>query len=152
MSDFIIYIHIMVRGNRQSNKYRKELNEAINKSDIVKMLDSLFTIWVEENASEICFEPFIDYWRIVIKKEWLPDEIMQYPMSLHNSNISKIKSESGQMNPDLSNVPQEAKVSIITKTYKEANLLAKIIPTAGWEELIIYIIKSSNTNTQNSPL
>jgi hypothetical protein len=55
---------------------------------------------------------------------------MQYPMSLHNSNISKIKSESGQMNPDLSNVPQEAKVSIITKTYKEANLIAKIIPTA----------------------
>jgi hypothetical protein len=26
-------------------------------------------------------------------------------------------------------------------------LLAKIIPTAEWEELIIYIIKNPNTNT-----
>ena len=137
----------MVRGDRQANKYRNELNEAINKSDIVKMLDSLFTIWVEENASEICFEPFIDYWRIVIKKGWFPDGVSQYPISLHNSLISKLKNESGQMNPEVSDVPQEAKISIITKTYKEANLLAKIIPTAEWEELIIYIIKNPNTNT-----
>jgi hypothetical protein len=56
--------------------------------------------------------------------------VLQYPISLHNSVISKLKNESGQMNPEVSDVPQEAKISIITKTYKEANLLAKIIPTA----------------------
>jgi hypothetical protein len=33
------------------------------------------------------------------------------------------------MNPNVSDIPQEAKVSIITKTYKEANLYAKIVPT-----------------------
>ena len=142
----------MVRGNRQANKYRNDLNEAIRKSDIVKMLDILFTIWVEEMVSAICFESFIDYWTIVIKKEWFPDEILKYPISFHNSVISKLKNESGQMNPEVCDVPQEAKVSIITQTYKEANLLAKIIPTAGWEELIIYIIKNPNSNTQNSPL
>ena len=130
----------MVRGNRQANKYRNLLKEAIDKSDIVKIFDSVCTIWVEEMVSEICFEPFIDYWTIVIKKEWFSDEVIHYPISLHNSIISKLKIESGQMNPDVSDIPQEAKVSIITQTYKEANLLAKIIPTVSWEELIIQIV------------
>ena len=48
------------------------------------------------------------------------------------------------MNPNVSDIPQEAKVSIITKTYKEANLYAKIVPTTEWEELVIHIVRKSN--------
>jgi len=141
----------MVRGNRQSNKYRNLLNEAINKSDITGIFDSIFTIWVEELVSEIHFKPSERYWIIAILKEWVTDELIQYPLSLHKSIILKLKIESGQMNPDVSNVPQEARVSIITKTYKEANLYVKIIPVAEWEELIIQIVRSPN-NMQNPSL
>ena len=149
---FIYMVCNMLRGNRQANKYRNVLNESIKDSDIVKMLDALFTIWVEEAASAICFQPFIDYWTIVIKKEGFPDEVIEYPISLHKSVISKIKIESGQINSEVNDIPQEAKVSIITQTYKEANLLAKIIPTSGWEELIMYIINNPTNSTSNSSL
>lgn len=134
----------MVRGNRQANKYRNSLKEAIDKSDIVEVFDSIFTIWVEEMVSEIHFKPSENYWTIIFIKEWLPDELIQYSISLHKSIISKLKIESGQMNPDVSNIPQEARVSIITKTYKEANLYVKIVPTAEWEELIIHIVRKPN--------
>ncbi len=134
----------MVRGNRQANKYRNLLNDAINKSDITGIFDSIITIWVEEMASEIHFKPSENHWTIILIKEWLPDEFMQYSIPLHEPIISKLKIESWQMNPNVSDIPQEAKVSIITKTYKEANLYAKIVPTTEWEELVIHIVRKSN--------
>ena len=74
----------------------------------------------------------------------IPDEFIQYSIPLHEPIISKLKIESWQMNPNVSDIPQEAKVSIITKTYKEANLYAKIVPTTEWEELVIHIVRKSN--------
>ena len=129
----------MVRNERRAKKYRDKLNEAIKKLNIPEIFSSILTIWVEEWASYIYFEPFENYGMIGMKSEVSSDESLEYPISIHNSIISKLKKESEQMNPDVSDVPQEAKVSTFTETYREATLLVKTIPTPYWEKLEIYI-------------
>ena len=129
----------MEENNVQTVDYRDLLNKAILQSDIVKIFDYLLTIWVEEGASDIHIEPFENYGMIGMKSEVSSDESLEYPISIHNSIISKLKKESEQMNPDVSDVPQEAKVSTFTETYREATLLVKTIPTPYWEKLEIYI-------------
>jgi len=56
-------------------------------------------------------------------------ELIQYPRHLHESIISKFKIESGQMRPDEKRLPQDARVSNITKTNKEIDMRANTLPT-----------------------
>ena len=140
----------MVLNSYRVNQYRDKLNKAIDKSNLAEMFSSLMTMWVEAEATDIYFEPFEDYWIIGIRVDWFPDELIQYPKNLHDSIISKFKIESGQMNPNVSDMLQEAKVCVITDTYKEANILAKIVPTALWEKLEMHMIKEQKKETNPS--
>lgn len=74
--------------------FKKELQQAILRSDVVKIFDNLLTIGVEEGASDIHIEPMENYSRIRVRIDGVLEELMQYPRSLHESIISKFKIES----------------------------------------------------------
>ena len=133
----------MAESNTQAVNYRDLLNKAILQSDIVQIFDYLLTIWVEEDASDIHIEPFENYCRIRIRVDWVLEELVQYPKSFHDSIISKFKIESGQMRPDEKRLPQDARVSAITKTNKEIDLRASTLPTVWWEKLVMRIVDKS---------
>ena len=133
----------MAESNTQAVNYRDLLNKAILQSDIVQIFDYLLTIWVEEDASDIHIEPFENYCRIRIRVDWVLEELVQYPKSFHDSIISKFKIESGQMRPDEKRLPQDARVSAITKTKKEIDLRASTLPTVWWEKLVMRIVDKS---------
>ena len=71
--------------------YKNALDNAILQSDIVAIFDNLLTISVEEWASDIHIEPMENYSRIRIRIDWLLQELVQYPKTLHESIISKFK-------------------------------------------------------------
>jgi len=123
--------------------YKKALDNAILQSDVVSIFDNLLTISVEEGASDIHIEPMENYSRIRIRIDWLLQELVQYPKTLHESIISKFKIESGQMRPDEKRIPQDARVSNVTLTWKELDLRANTLPTVWWEKLVMRIVDKS---------
>ena len=123
--------------------FKELLNKAILQSDIVKIFDYLLTIAVEEGASDIHVEPFENYCRIRLRIDGVLQELVQYPKTFHDSIISKFKIESGQMRPDEKRIPQDARVSAITKTNKEIDLRANTLPTVRWEKLVMRIVDKS---------
>lgn len=127
----------------QTVNYKAELQQAILRSDVVKIFDNLLTIAVEEWASDIHIEPMENYSRIRIRIDGVLLELIQYPRSLHESIISKFKIESGQMRPDEKRLPQDARVSSITQTNKEIDLRANTLPTVWWEKLVMRIVDKS---------
>lgn len=128
--------------------YKNALDNAILQSDIVAIFDNLLTISVEEWASDIHIEPMENYSRIRIRIDWLLQELVQYPKTLHESIISKFKIESGQMRPDEKRIPQDARVSNVTLTWKELDLRANTLPTVWWEKLVMRIVDKSKKTPQ----
>jgi len=129
--------------NNTAKEFQKQLEEAILNSDIVKIFDNLLTVAVEEEASDIHIEPLENYCRIRIRIDWILEELVQYPKNIHESIISKFKIESWQMRPDEKRIPQDARVSSITKTNKEIDLRANTLPTVMWEKLVMRIVDKS---------
>ena len=123
--------------------FRELLSKSILQSDIVKIFDYLLTIAVEEGASDIHIEPFENYCRIRLRIDGVLQELVQYPKTFHDSIISKFKIESGQMRPDEKRLPQDARVSAITKTNKEIDLRANTLPTVWGEKLVMRIVDKS---------
>jgi len=123
--------------------YKQQLEESIVQSDVVKIFDNLLTYAVEEWSSDIHIEPFENYSRIRIRIDGVLQELVQYPKNLHDSIISKFKIESGQMRPDEKRLPQDARVSSMTKTNKEIDLRANTLPTVWWEKLVMRIVDKS---------
>ena len=129
----------------ETQDFRNQLQQAILRSDIVKIFDNLLTIAVEEWASDIHIEPMEHYSRIRLRIDGVLVELIQYPRSLHESIISKFKIESGQMRPDEKRLPQDARVSSITQTNKEIDLRANTLPTVWWEKLVMRIVDKSKS-------
>lgn len=119
------------------------LDKAVMESNIVNIFDNLLTIGVEEDASDIHIEPMENYSRIRLRIDGVLVELIQYPRTLHESIISKFKIESGQMRPDEKRLPQDARVSSVTKTNKEIDLRANTLPTVWWEKLVMRIVDKS---------
>lgn len=123
--------------------YKDRLTQAIVASDVVKIFDNLLTIAVEDGASDIHIEPSENYCRIRLRIDWVLEELVQYPKTLHESIISKFKIESWQMRPDEKRLPQDARVSSITQTNKEIDMRASTLPTVWWETLVMRIVDKS---------
>ncbi|HRX64210.1 MAG TPA: GspE/PulE family protein [Candidatus Absconditabacterales bacterium] len=126
-----------------STQYKKNLDNAIMQSDVVKIFDNLLTIGVEEGASDIHIEPLENYCRIRIRIDGVLVELVQYPKTLHENIISKFKIESGQMRPDEKRLPQDARVSNVTLTNKEIDMRANTLPTVWGEKLVMRIVDKS---------
>lgn len=126
-------------------EFKAQLQQAILRSDIVKIFDNLLTIAVEEGASDIHIEPLENYSRIRLRIDGVLQELIQYPRSLHESVISKFKIESWQMRPDEKRLPQDARVSSITQTNKEIDLRANTLPTVWGEKLVMRIVDKSKS-------
>ncbi len=127
-------------------EYKKLLENSIVNSDVVKIFDNLLTVAVEMWASDIHIEPLSNYCRIRVRIDWILEELVQYPKSLHENIISKFKIESWQMRPDEKRLPQDARVSSITLTNKEIDLRANTLPTVIWEKLVMRIVDKSKKN------
>lgn len=125
--------------------YKQLLETAISQSDVVKIFDNLLTYSVEQWASDIHIEPFENYSRIRIRIDGVLQELVQYPKHLHESVISKFKIESGQMRPDEKRLPQDARVSSVTKTNKEIDMRANTLPTVWGEKLVMRIVDKSKS-------
>lgn len=123
--------------------YLESLKKAIISADTVAIFDNLLTYAIEEWASDIHIEPYEWFWRIRIRIDWILKEIVQYPINIHDSLIAKFKIESWQMRPDEKRLPQDARVSIRTLTWKEADLRANTLPTVFWEKLVMRIVDKS---------
>ncbi len=128
---------------KNSIEYKKQLDDAVMKSNVVAIFDNLLTIGVEEWASDIHIEPMENYGRIRLRIDGVLIELIQYPNILHESIISKFKIESGQMRPDEKRLPQDARVSSVTQTNKEIDLRANTLPTVWWEKLVMRIVDKS---------
>ena len=124
-------------------QFKHELEQSIIKSNVVAIFDYLVTIAVEVGASDIHIEAFESFSRIRIRIDGVMEELVQVPKSLHESIISKFKIESGQMRPDEKRLPQDARVSTITKTNKEIDLRASTLPTIHGEKLVMRIVDKS---------
>ncbi|PID34920.1 MAG: type II secretion system protein GspE [candidate division SR1 bacterium] len=128
---------------KNSAEYKESLDKAVMESNVVDIFDNLLTIGVEEDASDIHIEPMENYSRIRLRIDGVLVELIQYPKTLHDSIISKFKIESGQMRPDEKRLPQDARVSSVTKTNKEIDLRANTLPTVWGEKLVMRIVDKS---------
>lgn len=128
-----------------TQEYKKDLEQSIIDSNVVSLFENLLTIAVEEWASDIHIEPLENYCRIRIRIDWTLFELVQYPKTLHENLISKFKIESGQMRPDEKRLPQDARVSNVTRTNKEIDLRANTLPNVWGEKLVMRIVDKSKS-------
>ncbi len=127
----------------KNTEYYKQFEEAIIQSDIIKVFALLLTIWVQEWASDIHIEPYSTFCRIRLRVDWLLEEMLQYPINIHESIIAKFKIESWQMRSDEKRTPQDARVSTSTLDGKEIDLRANTLPTVHGEKLVMRIVDKS---------
>ena len=128
--------------NKQSEWYEK-LENAILDVDIEALFKLLLTIAVEEWASDIHIEAYSTFCRIRLRIDGRLEELIQYPTNIHETIIAKFKIESGQMRSDEKRLPQDARVSTVTLTWKEIDLRANTLPTVFWEKLVLRIVDKS---------
>lgn len=124
-------------------EYYNNLEEAIIDANIPDIFENLLVIWVEIWASDIHIEPYENTCRIRLRIDWVLQELIWYPKSIHDSIIAKFKIETGQMRPDEKRIPQDARISTVTTTWKEIDLRANTLPTVWWEKLVMRIVDKS---------
>ena len=132
-----------VSENDEVNNYINALKQAIDQKEIIKIFDNLLTIATEEGASDIHIEPFENMCRIRIRIDWVLRVLVPYPHHIHENIIAKFKIESWQMRPDEKRLPQDARVSTSTLTWKDLDLRANTIPTVWWEKLVMRLVDKS---------
>jgi len=126
-----------------NSEWYKKLIDAIMEVDIESLFKLLLTIAVEEWASDIHIEAYSTFCRIRLRIDWKLETLTQYPINIHETIIAKFKIESGQMRSDEKRLPQDARVSTVTLTWKEIDLRANTLPTVFWEKLVLRIVDKS---------
>ncbi len=124
-------------------QYYNNLEEAVVDANIPDIFENLLVIAVEIWASDIHIEPYENSCRIRLRIDWVLQELIGYPKSIHDSVIAKFKIETGQMRPDEKRLPQDARISTIILTWKEIDLRANTLPTVWWEKLVMRIVDKS---------
>jgi len=124
-------------------QYYNNLEEAIVDANIPDIFENLLVIAVEIGASDIHIEPYENTCRIRLRIDWVLQELIWYPKSIHDSIIAKFKIETGQMRSDEKRIPQDARISTITTTWKEIDLRANTLPTVWGEKLVMRIVDKS---------
>lgn len=132
-----------VSENPQVNTFIAALKSAIDNKEIIKIFDNLLTIATEEWASDIHIEPFQDLCRIRIRIDGILWMLVHYPSRIHDNIIAKFKIESGQMRPDEKRLPQDARVSTTTLTWKDLDLRANTVPMVWGEKLVMRLVDKS---------
>lgn len=119
-----------------------------------KNLDQLFEVIVEWNAPEIAtylilhsldlwasdihLEPFEWNVRIRCRVDGTLYPIVEYPLSLHDSLIARIKIMSW-LKTDETRIPQDGVINTTLENWKSVDLRVSTLPTVNWEKVCMRI-------------
>ena len=131
--------------NEITKQYIEGLKRSIERKEIIALFDNLLTVATEEGCSDIHIEPFETYSRIRLRIDGVLRVLVKYPAKIHDNVIAKFKIESGQMRPDEKRLPQDARVSTETLTWKDLDLRASTLPTVWWEKLVMRLVDKSKS-------
>ncbi|MBN1296100.1 type II/IV secretion system protein [bacterium] len=120
---------------------RRFITQAVSQSEapIVKLVDDYLTRALEENASDVHFEPQEDGLRIRMRIDGHLQTIETVPVTLIGSVTSRIKIMS-QMKIDLRMVPQDGRFSRAINN-QEIDFRASSFPGIFGESLVIRLLK-----------
>lgn len=117
------------------------LNE---EASIIKLVNKILTMAVEEKASDIHFEPYENNYRIRLRQDGLLFEIASLPANLTNRITTRLKVMS---NLDISErrLPQDGRFKLQWNLTESIDFRVNICPTMDGEKIVVRMIKPHST-------
>ncbi len=119
----------------------KELKSAIIASNIPHIIEAMIGVALNIKASDIHIEPRKNLVQVRLRVDGDLQIIVEYPLSLHPSVISKIKIMAN-LKIDESRIPQDGRINtFIGKT--EVDLRVSTLPTPNGEKVVMRVLDKS---------
>lgn len=117
-------------------------DEEVNRSPVVRLVNSIITQAVRSRASDIHIEPSEKKVAVRIRVDGRLKEIMNPPKSSHQEIVARIKILGG-MDISEKRIPQDGRIEMETMG-KQIDLRISILPTVYGEKIVIRILDRSS--------
>lgn len=117
------------------------VKNAIISGDVPTLLDSCFTLSLEEGASDIHIEPHKNVVVIRLRIDGMLQIIVEYPQTLHPGIVSKAKLMAN-LKIDESRIPQDGRITTWVGE-KEVDLRLSTLPTVHGEKIVMRVVDKS---------
>jgi len=124
----------------------EELENEANSAPIIRYVDLVMYQAINEQASDIHFEPFEDDFKIRYRVDGALFEMAPPPQNLARAIISRVKVMSN-MNIAETRIPQDGRI-VKTIGDKQVDMRVSSLPTQGGESLVLRILDRSNVNLE----
>ena len=125
--------------NKIRNDQSKTLWDLINHSRVIQLLRLILTEAVENNASDIHFEPQKDYFRIRTRLDGVLHTSYRLDSSAKEGLIARIKMIAG-MQLDVTKTPQDGRIDYHVVANNEIDIRCSILPTIYGEKAVLRIL------------
>lgn len=115
--------------------------EGVADTPAVRLVDSLIGHGINENASDIHIEPGEGDVIVLFRIDGFLQEIMSYPLDLHNAVVARIKILAG-MNITQKRLPQDGRIKMRLKEIR-VDLRVSTLPTIYGERVALRILNQS---------
>ena len=128
----------------------EELANEANSAPIIRYVDLVMYQAINEQASDIHFEPFEHDFKIRYRVDGALFEMAPPPQNLARAIISRIKVMSN-MNIAETRIPQDGRI-VKTIGDKQVDMRVSSLPTQSGESLVLRILDRSNVNLEHEAL
>ena len=125
-------------------KYRKNLSSLMDMAEeapVVRLVNSILTQAVKENASDVHLGPEKDYVEIRFRVDGKLHHIPAPPRNMFTSIVSRLKILAN-LDISISRIPQDGRFTVFVQN-KEINIRVSTIPTVYGENVVLRLLNTS---------
>lgn len=136
-------IEVVEREN-QDDEQGEDLNELVDGSPIINMVNLAILTAVRNNASDIHIEPDRTGTRVRYRVDGVLQQLMKPPPGVHAAIVSRVK-VIGRMDISERRLPQEGRVHVVAEG-RDVDLRISTMPTILGEKVVVRILDREKVN------
>lgn len=115
----------------------------VDDAPVVRFIQKVLVDAINENASDIHFEPYEKYYRIRVRTDGILREIAQPPLVLKEKIAARIKVIS-RLDISEKRIPQDGRMKLVLSKNKAIDFRVSTLPTLHGEKIVMRILDSSS--------
>lgn len=119
-----------------------QLKDLIRAGNVPKMVASIVSYAISQNASDIHLEPFEDELRIRYRIDGILMDILKLPPDTQSPLVSRIKILS-RLRLDENRIPQDGRFDVKFDEKRQVDIRVSVMPTANGEKVVMRLLDKS---------